>query len=316
MKVQLFAAPQRATNPKVGYLFAALNAVVSGIAIYVNSQGVKLFSDATLYTTLKNAVTGLVLLIPVLFLARCRNELRRLDPRQWGWLLLLALIGGSIPYLLFFRGLQLTTPVTSSVLNHAQFLLVAVLALLFLRERVGLAVWAALAVLFVGASLGANLHALRWNEGAWLLALSTLFFAAGVVLAKRLLSTLSMETVMAAKMSLGSVFLLAYVAATGRVTAIGALSGAQWRFVLVTGLILLAFTVTAFVALRYIPATTATAIPVAAPLITAALVAINSGALTLRTSDVAGLTLMVVAVAAIVFVGLRREPRIGNVGVA
>jgi drug/metabolite transporter (DMT)-like permease len=316
MKVQPFAAPQRATNPKVGYLFAALNAVVSGIAIYVNSQGVKLFSDATLYTTLKNAVTGLVLLLPVLFLARCRNELRRLDARQWGWLLLLALIGGSIPYLLFFRGLQLTTPVTSSVLNHAQFLLVAVLALLFLRERVGLAVWVALAVLFVGASLGANLQALRWNEGVWLLALSTLFFAAGVVLAKRLLSTLSMETVMAAKMSLGSVFLLAYVAATGRVTAIGALSGAQWRFVLVTGLILLAFTVTAFVALRHIPATTATAIPVAAPLITAALVAINAGAITLRTSDVAGLTLMVVAVAVIVFVGLRREPRIGNVGVA
>src|SRR5262249_27541199 len=96
-----------ATNPRVGYLFAVLNAIVSGIAIYVNSQGVKLFSDATLYTTLKNTVTGILLLAPVLLLARCRNELRRLEARQWGWLLLLALIGGSIPYLLFFRGLQL-----------------------------------------------------------------------------------------------------------------------------------------------------------------------------------------------------------------
>jgi drug/metabolite transporter (DMT)-like permease len=303
-------------NPNVGYLFAVLNAIVSGIAIYVNSQGVKLFSDATLYTTLKNAVAGLILLAPVVFLARCRRELRRLDAKQWGWLLLLALIGGSIPYLLFFRGLQLTTPVTSSLLNHAQFLVVAVLALLFLGERVGLAVWAALAVLFVGVSLGGNLHALRWNEGAWLLVLSTLFFAAGVVLAKRLLHSLSIETVMAAKMSLGSAFLVAYIAATGRLSAIGTLSGAQWSFVFVTGVILLAFTFTAFVALRHITATTATAIPVAAPLITTALVATGSGAITLKAGDIAGLSLMAVAAAAIIFIGLRHEPGVEKADIA
>ncbi|MGH2468368.1 MAG: hypothetical protein ACRDGL_11680, partial [Candidatus Limnocylindrales bacterium] len=45
------AAPARKPgNPRIGYAFAALNAVVSGVAIYVNSQGVKTFSDSTLYT--------------------------------------------------------------------------------------------------------------------------------------------------------------------------------------------------------------------------------------------------------------------------
>jgi drug/metabolite transporter (DMT)-like permease len=300
----------RAIDPNLGYVFAVLNALVSGIAIYVNSQGVKLFSDSTLYTTLKNTVAGVALLLPVLFFARCRAELRHLGARQWGWLLLLALIGGSVPYILFFRGLQLTTPVTSSLLNHAQFLLVAVLALLALGERVGPLVWAALAVLFVGTSLGANLHTLRWNEGALLIALSTLFFAAGVVLSKRLLRALSTETVMAAKMSLGSVFLLVYVAATGRLGAVGTLSSAQWGFVLVTGLILLAFTVTAFVALRHITATAATAIPAASPLITTALVAFGSGALALRPIDTVGLLVMLVAAVAIVVAGRRREVRV------
>ncbi len=304
------------TNPSLGYLFAILNAVVSGIAIYVNSLGVKLFSDSTLYTTLKNTVTGIALLVPVLVLARCRAELRGLNVRQWGWLLLLAVIGGSVPYLLFFRGLQLTTPVTSSLLNHAQFLLVAVLALLFLRERVGPLIWVALAVLFVGVSLGANLSALRWNEGTLLVALSSLLFAAGVVLAKHLLRDLSTETVMAAKMTLGSVFLLGYVAATGRLGAMASLSGTQWGFVLVTGLILLAFTVTAFVALRHITATAATAIPVASPLITTALAAVGSGVLTLRTTDVLGLLIMLVAVAVIVLIGWRREVSTGKAAVA
>lgn len=318
MKTQPYAGASRAiaTNPSLGYLFAVLNAVVSGIAIYVNSLGVKLFSDSTLYTTLKNTVVGIALLVPVLFLARCRAELRGLNARQWGWLLLLAIIGGSVPYLLFFRGLQLTTPVTSSLLNHAQFLLVAVLALLFLRERVGLLVWGALAVLFVGVSLGANLNGLRWNEGTLLVAISSLLFAAGVVLAKRLLRDLSTETVMAAKMSLGSVFLLGYVAATGRLGALGSLSGKQWSFVLVTGLILLAFTVTAFVALRHITATAATAIPVASPLITTALVAAGSGALTLHTLDVLGLLVMFVAAAVVALIGWRREASAGKAAVA
>lgn len=311
MKTPSYVSAVRGTNPTIGYLFAVLNAVVSGIAIYVNSLGVKLFSDSTLYTTLKNAVVGAALLVPVIALTRCRAELRGLNIRQWGWLLLLALIGGSMPYLLFFRGLQLTTPVTSSLLNHAQFLLAALLALLFLRERVGLLVWGALAVLFVGVSLGANLNALRWNEGTLLVALSSLLFATGVVLAKQLLRDLSTETVMAAKMTLGSVFLLGYVAATGRLGAIGSLSSRQWTFVLVTGLILLAFTVTAFVALRHITATAATAIPVASPLITTTLVAFGSGALTLRTSDVVGLLIMLVGVAAIILVGWRREARAG-----
>lgn len=311
MKTPSYVSAPRSTNPTIGYLFAVLNAVVSGIAIYVNSLGVKLFSDSTLYTTLKNAVVGVALLVPVVALARCRAELRGLNARQWGWLLLLALIGGSVPYLLFFRGLQLTTPVTSSLLNHAQFLLVALLALVFLRERVGLLVWGALAVLFVGVSLGANFHTLRWNEGTLLVALSSLLFAAGVVLAKHLLRDLSTETVMAAKMTLGSVFLLGYVAATGRLGAIGSLSTRQWTFVVVTGLILLAFSVTAFVALRHITATAATAIPVASPLITTALVAVGSGALTLRTMDVVGLLVMSVAAAAIIIAGWRREARAG-----
>ena len=296
-------------NPRTGYLFAVLNAIISGFAIYINSLGVKMFSDSTLYTTLKNAVVGVALLIPMVLFARQRAELRRLNPRQWGWLLLLAVIGGSVPYALFFRGLQLTTPVTSSLLNHAQFLIVAVLALVFLRERVGPWVWAALALLLVGVSFGANVSALRWNEGALLVALSTLFFAAGFVLAKHLLASLSTTTVMAAKMTLGSLFLFAYVGAAGRLGAITSLSTAQWLYVLATGLILLAFTVTAFIALRHATATAATAIPAAAPIITTALVALSAGQIKIAPVDGIGLALILVAVIAIIFFGLRRERR-------
>lgn len=301
----IFAAPR--ANPRIGYLFAVLNAIISGFAIYINSLGVKMFSDSTLYTTLKNAVVGVALLIPFVLFTRQRAEIRRLSRRQWGWLVLLAIIGGSVPYALFFRGLQLATPVTSSLLNHAQFLIVAMLALVFLGERVGPWVWGALAVLLVGVSFGTNLGAVRWNEGALLVALSTVFFAAGFVLAKHLLAGLSTTTVMAAKMSLGSLFLFAYVGATGHLGAITSLSMTQWLYALATGLILLAFTITAFIALRHATATAATAIPAAAPIITAALVALGTGHIKLAPADGIGLGLMLIAVVAIVCLGLRRE---------
>jgi len=302
------AAPSAAqgANPRLGYTYAALNAVVSGFAIYINSLGVKLFGDSTLYTTLKNAVVGLALLLPLLLFARARTEWRRLNPRQWGLLLLLAVVGGSVPYALFFRGLQLSTPVTSSLLNHAQFLLVAVLAVILLGERVGPLLWVALLVLLVGTTYGARLVQARWDEGALLVAASTALFAAGVVLAKYLLRDLSTLTVMTAKMTFGSALLVGYVAATGRLGAVATLSPTQWGFVLGTGLILLAFTVTAFLALRHITATAATAIPAASPLITAALVALSTQQVALKPNDVIGLSLMLAAVLAIVLLGQRR----------
>lgn len=308
MKASASLATPRA-NPRIGYLFAVLNAIISGFAIYINSLGVKMFSDSTLYTSLKNGVVGVALLIPFLLFARQRSELRRLNGRQWGWLLLLAVIGGSVPYALFFRGLQLTTPVTSSLINHAQFLIVAMLALFFLSERLGPLVWGALAVLLVGVSLGANLGAVHWNEGALLVALSTIFFAAGFVLAKYLLANISTTTVMAAKMTLGSIFLFIYVGLTGHLGAVTQLSATQWLYALATGLILLAFTVTAFIALRHATATAATAIPAAAPIITTALVALSAGRIKLSLVDGVGLGLMLVAAAAIIFFGLRREQR-------
>jgi len=300
------ASASESSNPRLGYLFAGLNAIVSGFAIYINSFGVKLFSDSTLYTTLKNAVVGVALLLPLLLFARHRAELRRLNPRQWGLLVLLAVVGGSVPYALFFRGLQLSTAVTSSLLNHTQFLLVAVLAVLLLSERVGIVMWAALAVLLVGTSLGLQVNQVRWNEGALLVAASTVLFAAGVVLAKYLLRELSTVTVMSAKMTLGSLFLVGYVATTGHLGAVTSLSAVQWEYALGTGLILLAFTVTAFLALRHAPATVATAIPAAAPLITTALVLYAPFQTKLAPSDGIALLLMLAAVVAIFLLGRRQ----------
>ena len=72
-RAQHQATTSRHFDPRIGYGFAGLNAVISGFAIYINSLGAKLFGSAALYTTLKNAVVGIALLLPLLLFAKRRR---------------------------------------------------------------------------------------------------------------------------------------------------------------------------------------------------------------------------------------------------
>ncbi|MFZ0216706.1 MAG: DMT family transporter [Candidatus Dormiibacterota bacterium] len=289
-----------------GYLFAALAAIVSGVSVYVNSFGVRLFADATVYTMLKNGVVGFVLLLLLALSWRRWHVYRALSRRQLVWLIVLAVVGGSVPYVLFFHGLQLTDPVTGALLNHLQFAFVALIAAVFLRESLAPAMWAAVALILVGTTLGTNLGHIHWNLGAWMVLGSTLLFAIDFVITKHLLRDLPTLTVMAAKMTLGSIILVGLVAASGDLAAVGQLTARQWTFVIATGLILLVFTATMFIAIRRIPVTAVVAIGMGAPIITALVDFAASGHLRLPLVNSLGLLATLVAVAGILILGTRR----------
>lgn len=297
-----------AVNPRLGYALAVVNMLTSGVAIYVNSIGVKSFGDSTLYTALKNALVGLVILLPLAFSKHSRAEIRHLTFGSWALLIVVSLIGGSFSYALYFRGLQLSTPVTASLVDHTQFLFVAALAALFLGERFGPAVWAALVVLLIGLSLGIAASAVRLDVGVAFLAGATLLFAADFTLMKYLLRSVSAYMVMLFKMSLGSLLLLLYSGLTGHVGAILRLTPRQWELVVVTGLILLAFTVTSILGLRHASAMAVTAIPAGSPIVTTGIVLLSQH-VSIPVSRWIGLSLMLVAVLVVFMLGSRREMR-------
>ena len=302
------AAERKPGNPRLGYTFAALNAVISGVAIYVNSNGVKTFKDSTLYTALKNAVVGICVLVLLFFISGARSELRRLTRRQVALLSVVALIGGSVSYALNFRGLQLSTPVTAALVDHTQFLYVAIFAAIFLRDRFGPAIWLALGILFVGLSFGLKVKAVRWDTGVIFLLAATLMFAFDFIVIKYLLRSVSMMTVMVFKMTIGSALLIGYVGATGHLSAVGHLTSTQWGYVLVTGVILLAFTVTSIAGLRHASATAVIAIGAGSPIITTLLVVIAKHT-PISSNTLFGLALILVAILVIFTFGRRQELR-------
>jgi len=307
MAVSASGGRRAASGAAFGYALAVVAAVVSGISVYVNSLGVKTFSDPVLYTALKDGLVGLILLVPLAASPRRRAEYRRLSPRTWGWLIALALTGGSIPFALFFSGLKTTTAATGAVLNHFQFVLVAVFAVLFLKERIKPALWAGFAVLLLGTLLGTNLGALKWNEGAVLIAASAVLFAIDFVIAKHLLSGLSTLTVMTARMTLGTAILLAYLVAIGHLGPVTHLTLAQVQFVLVTGLLLFGFVVCTFTAIRLVSVSAVLAIGAAAPIITTLLQVGAAGNVKLAPADEAGLLVLMLSVAAILVLGIRQD---------
>ncbi|MGH7911430.1 MAG: EamA family transporter [Candidatus Dormibacteraceae bacterium] len=295
---------------KVGYAFAVLNAVISGIAIFVSSRGVGIFHNAVLFTSLKNGVVGIILIPLFLAVPGPRRGARHLSRSDWIWLLIVAIIGGSLPYALFFTGLKMTTAVTGALGDHVQFLLVAVLAVLVLKERLSPAMWAGILVLLVGVLLGANLGLVRWNLGTVLIGAATILFTVDFVIVKHLLGgRLHLLLVMTAKMTLGSAILFAFLGVTGGLAAIAHLSSAQWIYAVVTGLILLCFTASIFIAIRYAPVSSVMAIGAGAPLVTVALELVAEHRVKLAGGGLLGLLLTFVAVVAILVLGLHQEAR-------
>lgn len=294
-------------NTTLGYLAATAAAIISGVSIYVNAVTVRMFPDAVLYTAIKNGMVGLVLLVPLAFWPAQRAVYRRLDRRTTLWLIAIAVTGGSIPFALNFTGLRMTTAATGAVLNHLQFVFVAIFAATFLRERIRPVMWVAFAVLLLGTLLGTNLHALNWNGGALLILISSVFFAADFVIGKYLLRGLPTLIVMTARMSLGSLLLFIYVAATGHLGGILELAATQWKLAMLTGFLLLLFTVTTFTAIRHASVSTVLAIGAASPIITTLLQVGLEHRLAVAPIDLAGLGLIVAAAVAVLVAGVRQD---------
>jgi drug/metabolite transporter (DMT)-like permease len=271
-----------------GIALAFATACISGVSIWVNSHAVTHFDDATVYTTAKNAVAGLLLITLALAAshpARVPTQARRHGPA----LVAIALIGGSIPFVLFFEGLARAEATQASFIQKTLVVWVALLAVPLLRERLGPAHVAAIAFVIAGqAALVGDAGKITFGVGETMILAATLLWAVEVVLAKHLLADVDVATLTVARMGLGTVVLLAWCAATGRVADLARLGGDQWTWVLLTGLLLTGYVATWYAALARAQAVDVTAVLVFGAVITAFLARAFDGA----TFDVTGVVLI------------------------
>jgi drug/metabolite transporter (DMT)-like permease len=260
-----------------GLGLAACTALISGVAVFLNANGVKQVPDAAVYTTLKNGVAALVLVGLLAAMPSARNAVPALTRRQWLTLAAIAVVGGSVPFLLFFGGLAQASAPSAAFIHKTLFIWVAVMAVPLLGERLGWPQLAALAVLLGSQVLLVNPQGISWGSGETMIAAATLLWSVEVIIARRLLPAIPSLVGGSARLGLGLVVLVGYLALSGKLAAIGSVSAEGWFWVLVTGVILAGYVATWYAALKRAPATLVTSVLVAAAPVTAALTAISSG---------------------------------------
>lgn len=287
-----------------GIALAFVTACISGVSIWVNSRAVTHFDDATVYTTAKNSVAGLLLLAVAFAPAgavRARPQARTHAPA----LVAIALIGGSVPFVLFFEGLTRAQATQASFIQKTLVVWVALLAVPLLRERLGPAHIAAVAFVLAGqAALVGDAGTITFGAGEAMILAATLLWAVEVVVAKRLLAGIDVGTLAVARMGLGTAVLLGWVAATGRMDDLARLGGDQWAWVLLTGVLLTGYVATWYAALARAQAVDVTAVLVFGAVVTAFLAHTFDGA----TFDVTGVALVTAGAALAAVAG--RLPRL------
>lgn len=269
-----------AATRRTGLLLALVTACISGVAVFLNSYGVKAFGDATTYTTAKNVVAALVLaaIVGTLSASRGGAVLTRPSRRgQWAGLAVVGVFGGAIAFTLFFEGLALASAVDAAFVQKTLLVWVALLAVPLLGERLGALQIGAIALLVIGQIGLAGGTTTIFGRGQAMVLAATLIWAGEVTIAKRLLAGLSSWTVGLTRMGVGSVVLVAWTLIRGDGGGLTALTGAQWTWVLVTGVILAGYVSTWFAALSRAPAVDVTAVLVIGAVITALLAAVVTG---------------------------------------
>lgn len=287
-----------------GITLALATALISGVAIFLNSFAVKEITDAAVFTTLKNGIAATVLVGAAVVATRGRFNLPS-GVRAWSSLIAVGVFGGGVAFLLFFTGLAQASAPSAAFIHKTLFIWVALLAVPFLGERLGLIQVGALGALFASQLLITPPNGVTWGSGETMIAAATLIWATEAILAKRLLARIDPMTLGVGRLGIGLIVLVGYVIATGKADAVLALGPAQWTWVLATGALLAGYVGTWFAALRLAPASVVTSVLVLGAPITATLSALNSGVVP-QALPLAGYVLIVAAAGALALVASRR----------
>ena len=248
-------------------VLALTAAMISGTANFLTKVAVTAVKDPIIFTTLKNAIVALFLVGIILALKKWR-EMMTLNKGQALKLLAIGVIGGSVPFALFFTGLTQTSAINASLIHKTLFVWVLLLGIPLLKERLTKWQW-----LGVGAIFGANLliggfNGFKYNVGELMILGATVFWAVENIIAKIALRDLSSSLVAGARMIIGSLILLLFVVWRGGADTVYTLNFQQWGWTLLTSALLLGYVLTWYTALKHAPATYVATLLVPATLVT------------------------------------------------
>lgn len=258
-----------------GIYLALCTAVISGVSNFANKIAVDMVKPPIVFTAEKNVFVGL-LIIGVLLFSWKWKEVKKLTKRELVYLSLIGIIGGSLPFYLFFTGLSMIPAINGAIIHKTLFIWVAILAIPFLKEKISRLQIIGVSMLFFANFLIGGFIKFQFSMGELFVLSATILWAVENILAKKILPRVNPDIVVAARMGFGSLILIsaAAVIAPSALVRGFQLSQVQWFWMGITVALLLGYVMTWYRALRFAPATTVASVLVSATLITNILSAI------------------------------------------
>jgi len=239
-------------NLEKGIKLSLITAMFSGVAVFFNKLVVGAVGDALVFTTLKNL--GVALVIGGV-LMRKRVEWKKIEKRDWLRLGMIGVIGGSLPFYLFFKGLMLASSAQAALIHKSLVLWVAMWAVPMLKERVSWKQWGGLGLVLLSNLVIGGLGKWQWGVGETMILGATVLWAGENIIAKQVLGRVQADVVMGARMILGSILLLLVTVLSGKLGLVKGLSVGQWGLTLMTVGLLSGYVMSWYRALKVSPVT-------------------------------------------------------------
>jgi len=233
-----------------GILLILSTALISGVAIFINRFGIKNFNPY-FFTGFKNLIVALFLISIVLSLGEFK-KIKKLTKNQWLQLVFIGLVGGSLPFLLFFKGLSLTTGPEAGLIHKLIFIPVILLSFVFLREKINKSLLIGAGLLILGNIflLKFNFSNLVFDKGDLLILGAILFWSVEQVISKNALKAISPRIVALGRMGFGTGFIFIYLFFSNQINF--ALSLQQISWTIFTAIFLLGYVLTWYTGLKYV----------------------------------------------------------------
>lgn len=285
-----------------GIHLALITAFISGISIFVNKFAVDAISPPLVFTAVKNAGVGILVVSVILMLGKWKH-MRKLSRRDMFKLVAVGIVGGTLPFYLFFTGLSTIPAINAAMIHKSLVFWVSILALIFLKERMTKTQLLAVLILFSSNYIIPGFKGFSFSLGEMMILGATLLWSIETIIAKKVLSHVDPDIVTGFRMGLGSLILMivAIAQAPASLASLASIEPTQLFWLALTMLTLFGYVSTWYRALKLAPAITVTAILVSSTLITNILSAVFvtqtwNGVLTLQGAvTILGIGLMILA---------------------
>ena len=258
-----------------GIYYAIITAVISGFSIFINKFAVKSITPPLLFITTKNSLVALFLLSLILSSGKLK-AIKTLKINQIIKLLSIGLIGGALPFYLFFTGLSQIPAINAALIHKTLIFWVALFALPLLKERLSLFQVASIMLLYFSNTLIGGFTGFTFSTGELMILFATILWSIENIIAKYALKSTSTSLVTLARMGIGSIALIiaSAIKHPQSLSQITSLTSVQWFWLTITAAALTSYILSWYKSLKHAPATTVASILVGSTIITNILSAI------------------------------------------